>query len=220
MDPFRRLELQIARKSGDEDPDYREPDDPAEGSDDDADDDGSGEIDREERDDLTDKGLDETPEDIFADTVLVPLYRTWKERAADPAAPWPARFPVQLHPLAHEAPGKFAARVAAYYRRRPEAAEAFRAVGEEPEWTDYVTGAMRLTGGSSPKPKPKPKPKPAAPPGGPDASPNPRPGPAGAPRPAAGAPARGPAASPRPAPNLGARGGSGPGGVRGVGPRG
>lgn len=217
MDPLHRLELQIARKSADEDPDYREPDDPAEGDDDDADEDGSGELDREERDDLTDKGLDQTPEDVFADTILVPLYKGWKARSADPAAPWPARFPVQLHPLAHEAPGKFAARVAAYYRRRPEAADAFRAVGEEPEWTDFVTGAMKLAKGGGSSPKPKPAPKPAA--GGPDASPNRRPGPAGAPRPAAGALPRRPAAAPGPAANVGSRGGSGPGGVRGVGPR-
>jgi len=215
MDPLRRLARQIARKSEDEDPDYREPDDPAEG-DDEGDDDGSAEDERSERDDLTDKGLDQTPEDTFADTVLVPLYKTWKARAGDPQAPWPARFPVQLHPLAHEAPGKFAARVAAYYRRRPEAAEAFHAVGEEPEWTDWVTGAMRLAKGAGSSPKPKP----AAKQGGPDASPNRRPGPAGAPRPAAGAPPRRPAAAPRPAPNLGSRGGGGPGGVRGVGPRG
>lgn len=219
MDPLRRLELQIARKSADEDPDYREPDDPAESdASDDEDDDGSAEDERAERDDLTDKGLDQAPEDVFADTVLVPLYRAWKARAGDPAAPWPARFSPQLHPLAHEAPGKFAARVAAYYRRRPEAADAFRAVGEEPEWTDFVTGAMKLSkGGSSGAAKPKPAPKPA---GGPDASPNRRPGPAGAPRPAAGAPARRPAAAPRPAPNMGSRGGSGPGGVRGLRPRG
>ena len=219
MDPLRRLDLQIAGKSEDDDPDYREPDDPAEGDDDAADEDGSAEDERAERDDLTDKALDQAPEDVFADTVLVPLYKGWKARAADPAAPWPARFPTQLHPLAHEAPGKFAARVAAYYRRRPEAAEAFRAVGEEPEWTDFVTGAMRLAKGAGSKPKPAAKP--AQPAGGPDASANRRPGPAAGPNaaPRPRQPARPPQPS-RPAPDLGSRGGGRPGGARGLGPRG
>lgn len=219
MDPLRRLELQIAGKSEDDDPDYREPDDPAEQDGDEGDDDGSGELDREERDDLTDKALDQAPEDVFADTVLVPLYKGWQARSKDPGAPWPARFPIQLHPAAHEKSGKFAARVAAYYRRRPEAADAFRAVGEEPEWTDFVTGAMRLAKGTGSKPKaPRPAAKPTT--GGPDASANRRPGPAAGPNAASRLrqPAR-PAAPVRPAPDLGSRGGGGPGGARSLGPR-